>query len=82
MLHDSLGQLVSFASIPSKPCTRTSQRLLETPMIIKPDHSLVVCFSKLPVQDLKVIPYKNANSLYYFPYRGNYLTKSFDGILL
>ena len=27
------------------------------------------------------VAYKNANSLYYFPYYGNYLAKSFDKII-
>ena len=65
MLHNSLGQLIFFASIPSKPCVPTSQRLFETPMVVNPEFSFAVCFSELAVRDQKVISYKNINYLYY-----------------
>ena len=65
MLHNSLGQLICFAFIPSKPCLRTSQRLFETPMVINPEFSFIICFPELAVRDHKVISYKNINYLYY-----------------
>ena len=65
MLHTSLTQLIFFASIPSKPCASTSQRLFVTPMVVNPEFSFAVCFSELAVRDQKVISYKNINYLYY-----------------
>ena len=50
-------------------------------MSINPEDSLVICFFGIGGTRSQSDPVQNANSLYYFPYRGNYLTKSFDGII-